>query len=95
VELVDPGRVASIAGGVERAVAAGLQGNLAYVPERRKWLREVDRIPVRIELAEAIDTLPTRVGGRANIIIYTQDAGPLRWLGWALIRFVAFARFGY
>ncbi len=92
---VIPGRVASIAGGVERAVAAGLQGNLAYVPERRTWLREVDRIPVRIELAEAIDSLPTRVGGRANVIIYTQHAGPMRWVGWAWIRFVAFARFGY
>jgi len=29
---------------------------------------KVDRVPVRIELAEAIDTLPTRVGGRANIM---------------------------
>ena len=55
----------------------------------------MDRIPVRIELAEAIDTLATRVGGRANVIIYTQHAGLMRWVGWAWIRLVAFARFGY
>ena len=43
------GRVASFASGVSQSPAAALGGNLPYVAQRRQWLREVQRIPVRIE----------------------------------------------
>ncbi|HEX3535969.1 MAG TPA: HlyD family secretion protein [Stellaceae bacterium] len=70
------GRVASIASGVARSPggAAG-EGDLPYVVQRRQWLREVQRIPVRIELLRQTDIPAFRVGSRANVVVMTKRAG--------------------
>ncbi|MDR3539091.1 MAG: HlyD family secretion protein [Acetobacteraceae bacterium] len=68
-------RVASIASGVTQSVASALRGDLPYVAQRRQWLREVQRIPVRIELLRQDDIPVIRVGSRANVVVLTQEAG--------------------
>src|SRR5262249_33130882 len=70
------GRVASMASGVARAPGGtAVEGNLPFVTRRRQWLREVQRIPVRIELVRRADIPAFRVGSRANVVVITKDAG--------------------
>src|SRR5215471_10587586 len=71
------GRVASMASGVARSPVGALEGNLPYVTRRRQWLREVQRIPVRIELERRADIPAFRVGSRANVVVVTKQAGPV------------------
>jgi multidrug resistance efflux pump len=85
------GRVASMASGVAQSVAGALQGDLPYVTQRRQWLREVQRIPVRIELLRREDIPAFRVGSRANIVVITKGAGFVGPLGRAWLRVVAMA----
>jgi multidrug resistance efflux pump len=54
---------------------AAVEGDLPYVAQRRQWLREVQRIPVRIELLRQADIPVFRVGSRANIVVMTKQAG--------------------
>jgi multidrug resistance efflux pump len=75
------GRVASLASGVSQSPAGALAGNLPYVTQRRQWLREVQRIPVRIELLRQADIPAFRVGSRANVLVVTKKAGIVGWLG--------------
>lgn len=84
------GRVDSAASGVTRGFASG-QGDLARVPERRRWLRETQRIPVRIELLRRDDIPVLRVGSRASLVIITREAGWVEPLARAWLRFVALA----
>src|SRR4051812_29453926 len=58
------GRVASMASGVARSPITAPGGELPYVAQRRQWLREVQRIPVRIELLSQTDIPAFRVGSR-------------------------------
>jgi multidrug resistance efflux pump len=84
------GRVASMASGVSQSVAGGLQGPLPYITQRRQWLREVQRIPVRIELLR--QEIPTfRVGSRANVVVITDEAGIIAPLGRTWLRLVSIA----
>jgi multidrug resistance efflux pump len=89
------GRLDSVAFGVDQTIAAALQGDLPRVPERRRWLRGPQRIPVRIHIEEDLTTLPIRAGARAGVIIYTEAAGPLAPLAAAWIRLVSLARFAF
>jgi multidrug resistance efflux pump len=75
------GRVASMASGVAQSAAGALEGNLPYVTQRRQWLREVQRIPVRIELLHREDIPIFRVGSRANVVVVTKRAGFVASLG--------------
>ena len=85
------GRVASMASGVTQSVAGSLAGPLPYVAQRRQWLREVQRIPVRIELDRQADIPVLRVGSRANVVVLTQEAGLVAVIGRTWLRIVSFA----
>ena len=85
------GRVGSMASGVSQSVASGLQGPLPYVTERRQWLREVQRIPVRIELLQQQEIPAFRVGSRANVVVITDKAGIVTPLGRAWLWLVSIA----
>ena len=67
------GRVGSMASGVSQSAAAALEGPLPYVTQRRQWLREVQRIPVRIELRQQQEIPAFRVGSRANVVVVTEQ----------------------
>lgn len=85
------GRVASMASGVTQSIAGSLAGPLPYVAQRRQWLREVQRIPVRIELDRQADIPALRVGSRANVVVLTHDAGIAAAIGRAWLRIVSLA----
>lgn len=85
------GRVASMASGVMQSIAAGLEGNLAFVAQRRQWLREVQRIPVRIDILAREDIPALRVGSRANVVVLTRKAGWTEAVGRAWLHFVSMA----
>jgi multidrug resistance efflux pump len=85
------GRVTSMASGVARSPAAAEGGELPYVTQRRQWLREVQRIPVRIELLRQADIPAFRVGSRANIVVLTRHAGFVGGLGRAWLWLVSAA----
>ena len=85
------GRVASMASGVSQTIASALEGPLPYVTRRREWLREVQRIPVRIELLRRTDIPAFRVGSRANVVVVTDKAGFVAPLGRVWLQFVSVA----
>jgi multidrug resistance efflux pump len=69
------GRVESIASGVSQSATSALPSDLALVPTRRTWLRDTQRIPVRIEMVNWAEIPAIRTGSRANVVIHTQSAG--------------------
>ena len=86
------GRIASIASGVARSPGgAAVESDLPYVAQRRQWLREVQRIPVRIELLRQADIPAFRVGSRANVAVMTKQAGFVAPLGRAWVWLVSIA----
>ncbi len=92
------GRVRSIGLGV----AAGQPpppGTLPTIQNVRDWLRQAQRFPVTVEFDPADrDRLRhvLRVGGQADVIDYTGSAWfPLRWLGKAYIRLMAWFSYLY
>ena len=85
------GRVASMASGVTQSIVGSVGGPLPYVAQRRQWLREVQRIPVRIELDKQTDIPVLRVGSRANVVVLTQSAGIAAAVGRAWLRVVSLA----
>ena len=87
------GRVASMASGIAQTLsaAAGIEGPLPFVVQRRQWLREVQRVPVRIELDRQQDIPVVRVGSRANVVIVTDRAGAGEIVGRAWLSLVSIA----
>ncbi len=89
------GRVDSFGSGVEQVIAAGLQGDLPTPVNRRVWLRDVQRIPVRIDFVALDPDIAIRAGARASITIYTADAGFVASVARAWMWTVAYARFAF
>jgi len=89
------GGVESIAYGVEQSLAAGLEGDLPTPVERREWLRDAQRFPVRIAFLERDPTIPIRVGAGASIAIHTADAGLMSPFARAWMWIVAHARYAF
>jgi multidrug resistance efflux pump len=97
---VAPGRifkgvVESTSSGVDQVIAAGLQGDLPTPVSRRVWLRDVQRIPVRIDFVDLDPTVAIRSGARASVTIYTADAGIVGSFARAWMWTVAYVRFAF
>ena len=97
---VAPGRifkgvVESTSSGVDQVVGASLQGDLPTPVTRRVWLRDVQRIPVRIDFVDLDPAVAIRAGARASVTIYTADAGIVRPFAKAWMWTVAYVRFAF
>jgi multidrug resistance efflux pump len=68
------GRVRSIGGGVGSGQSTP-PGTLPVVSNSRDWLRQAQRIPVAVEFdATALQRLKSvRIGGQADVLVYTGD----------------------
>jgi multidrug resistance efflux pump len=87
------GRVDSLAFGVAQGM--GPDGDLAYVGDRRRWVRETQRIPVRIDVERGADGPVVRVGSRAAIVVLPEEAGLVAPLARGLLRLVAVVNFAF
>jgi multidrug resistance efflux pump len=64
-------------------------GELPVVTVTRGWLRESQRFPVLIEFDGEDTRGLRRIGGQADVIVYTGSGNPLNLLGSLLIRIVS------
>jgi multidrug resistance efflux pump len=76
------GRVRSLGGGIS-AGKPPPPGTLPEVSNSRDWLRQSQRFPVAVEFdpSERERLRGLRVGGQADVMIYTGDHGLMNWLG--------------
>jgi multidrug resistance efflux pump len=90
------GRVRSVGGGV----GAGEQsptGTLPTVENSRDWLRQAQRIPVAVEFAaaERPRLQGVRIGGQADVLVYTGDHGVMNFFGAVYIRLMSWLSYLY
>jgi multidrug resistance efflux pump len=90
------GRVRSIGRGVSSGKNPAA-GTLPEIENNRDWLRQAQRFPVAIEFdrSELARLKGVRVGGQADVIIYTEDAGVTRLLGRTYIRLMSLLSYVY
>ncbi len=90
------GRVRSVGGGV----GAGEQpkpGTLPTIENSRDWLRRAQRFPVAIEFvpSERAQLRGVRIGGQAEVLVYTGDHSVMNWLGAVFIRLMSYLSYVY
>ena len=90
------GRVRSLGSGV----GSGNQtqaGTLPKIDNSRDWLRQAQRFPVTIEfdLSERDQLRGVRIGGQAEVLVYTDDHGLMNWLGEAFIGVMSYLSYVY
>jgi multidrug resistance efflux pump len=90
------GRVRSVGGGV----GTGQQsppGSLPTIQNNRDWLRQAQRIPVAIEFdaAELSRLQGVRIGGQAEVLVYTGNNPVMNVLGAAYIRLMSWLSYLY
>jgi len=83
------GEVISIGYGVSDNVSNTL-GGLTTVQPTQGWLRQAQHIPVLIQFSDEESKGFKRVGGQANVIVYTGGNGLLNGLGKIWIRLISF-----
>ena len=90
------GKVRSIGNGVSSGKAAPT-GSLPTIENNRDWLRQSQRFPVAIELepSEVKRIAGVRVGGQADVMIYTADAGVMNGLGWLYLQLMSLLSYVY
>lgn len=90
------GRIRSVGGGV----GSGQQsppGTLPTVQNSKDWLRQAQRIPVAVELdpAELSRLKGLRIGGQAEVLVYTGDNLLMNTLGAIYIRLMSWLSYLY
>jgi multidrug resistance efflux pump len=90
------GRVRSIGNGI----SAGKQaqpGALPAVENSRDWLRQAQRFPVAIEFdpSEIARLRGVRIGGQADVLIYTGDHALMNWLARLFIGVTSYLSYLY
>ena len=90
------GRIRSVGGGV----ATGQQsqpGSLPTIQNSRDWLRQSQRIPVVVEFdpSELSRLRGVRIGGQAEVLVYTGDNPVMNFLGAAYIRLMSLLSYLY
>jgi multidrug resistance efflux pump len=90
------GRVRSIGGGVGSGQSTP-PGTLPVVQNNRDWLRQAQRIPVAVEFdAETLPRLrAVRVGGQADVLVYTGDHPLMNPLAALYMRVVSWLTYLY
>jgi len=83
------GEVLSVGFGVSDNVNNTL-GGLKTVQPTQGWLRQAQHIPVLIQFSDEESRGFQRVGGQANVIVYTGKNGILNTLGKIWIRLISF-----
>ena len=89
-----PGEVASIGFGVDQP-SGGEVGELATVQGDSGWLRDAQRFPVIIRFSDDSSVGLRRMGGQADVQIYTGNNAILNGLGWFWIRLMSWLSFVY
>jgi multidrug resistance efflux pump len=94
--VVLKGRVRSVGGGV----GSGQQsqpGTLPTIENSRDWLRQAQRIPVAIEFdpAEASRLKGARIGGQAEVLVYSGDNPVMNFFGAVYIRLMSWLSYLY
>jgi len=90
------GRVRSVGGGVETG-QAGAPGALPTIQNNRDWLRQAQRFPVAIEFdtADHERLRNARIGGQADVLVYTGDNPVMNLLAAAYIRVMSWLSYLY
>ncbi|WP_218511704.1 HlyD family secretion protein [Variovorax sp. dw_308] len=90
------GRVRSIGTGVASGQPAQ-PGTLPTIENNRDWLRQAQRFPVAIEFdpSERDQLRAVRVGGQAEVLVYTGDHGLMNWLGSVFVHMMSLLSYVY
>lgn len=91
------GRVRSVGGGVSDASKPLKPGDLPTIDNSRDWLRQSQRFPVAVEFdpAEHDRLRGVRIGGQADVLIYTGDHAVMNWLGGFFMRLSSYLSYLY
>jgi multidrug resistance efflux pump len=90
------GRVRSVGTGIAPGKAPP-PGTLPEVDNNRDWLRQAQRFPVAVEFepSEREKLRNVRIGGQADVMVFTGDNPVMNWLGRVFIRLMAWLSFLY
>jgi multidrug resistance efflux pump len=90
------GRVRSVGSGVS-AGGETKPGTLPAIENSRDWLRRAQRFPVAVELdpSEREQLRAARIGGQAEVLVYTGDHVLMNWLGTVFIRLMSYLSYVY
>ncbi|MGY3894884.1 HlyD family secretion protein [Aeromonas enterica] len=90
------GKVRSLGNGVSSGSQAAA-GSLPTVQNNRDWLRQAQRFPVAIEFepGELKAVTGIRVGGQAEVLVYSGDSGLMNTLGAGFIRLMSMLSYFY
>ena len=90
------GRVRSVGSGVGSGRQAQ-PGTLPTIDNSRDWLRQAQRFPVAVEFApsERAQLGAVKIGGQADVMVYTDDHGLMNWLGAIYIRLMSYFSYVY
>ncbi|MET0809017.1 MAG: HlyD family secretion protein, partial [Pseudoxanthomonas sp.] len=90
------GRVRSVGSGVDSGQQAQA-GTLPTIDNSRDWLRQAQRFPVAVEFdpSERAQLRAVKIGGQADVLVYTDDHGLMNWLGALYIRLMSYLSYVY
>ena len=90
------GRVRSVGTGISPGKQAQ-PGTLPEVDNSRDWLRQAQRFPVAVEFdpSERDRLRGVRIGGQADVLVYTGDHGLMNWLAGFFIKVMSYFSYLY
>ncbi len=88
------GTVSSVGFAVDSSIT-GTVGELAKVDGKSGWLREAQRFPVIITFDDDSSRGLRRLGGQADVLIYTSNNWVINPLGWLWIRALSWFSYVY
>jgi len=90
------GRVRSVGTGISPGKQAQ-PGALPEVQNSRDWLRQSQRFPVAVEFdpSELERLHGVRIGGQADVLVYTGDHGLMNWLAGVFIKVMSYFSYLY
>ena len=90
------GRIRSVGSGVSSGQQAQ-PGTLPTIENSRDWLRQAQRFPVAVQFdpSELGRLRVVRIGGQAEVLVYTGDHALMNWLGSAFIRLMSYLSYLY